>query len=163
MNTTITIAVLGEPKAQPRPKAFARKFKSGQVMARVYTPGTAEEWKSQIAVAARELVPFPPLAGPLRVDIEFRFSRPKSHYLTRGLRPDAPYYHTSRPDRDNLDKAVMDALTTLGFWCDDSQVCSGEVVKIYVEERPGAVITVTSLSPEPQKSNAKQLAMAIPA
>lgn len=161
MDPTV-INVLGDPKAQPRPKAFARRFKSGQVMARVYTPGTAEEWKSQIALAAREFVPMPPLVGPLRVDIEFRFSRPKSHYLTKGLRQNAPHWHTSRPDRDNLDKAVMDALTTIGFWCDDSQVCAGEVTKIYVEERPGAVITVTQLGPEPQRVNEKQLAMLIP-
>jgi len=40
--------VSGDPKAQPRIRAFAI---NGH--ARVYDPGTAEGWKSLIAVAAR--------------------------------------------------------------------------------------------------------------
>lgn len=141
----IHFEVTGEPKAQPRPKAFARKFGNGAIMARVYTPGTAEEWKSQIAVAARDFVPMPPLQGPLRVDIEFRFSRPKAHFLTRGLRDNAPTYHFSRPDRDNLEKAVLDALTTIGMWDDDAQVCCGEIVKRYCNdgELAGARVAIS--------------------
>lgn len=113
-------------------------------MARVYMPGTAEEWKSQIAIAARPLLPETPIEGPLRVDIEFRFPRPKAHFLKAGLRDNAPAFHISKPDRDNLDKAVGDALTTLGMWKDDSQVCAGEIEKVY-SEHPGATITITRL------------------
>ena len=156
----IAFEVFGNPKGQPRPKAFARKFGNGQVMARVYTPGTAEEWKSQIAVAAKEFIPFIPLKGPIRVDIEFRFSRPKSHYLTRGIRPDAPFWHTSKPDRDNCEKAVLDALTILGMWDDDAQVCCGEVRKVY-NDNPGAQIMITPLvNQEQEKPNGKQKVMA---
>lgn len=175
MNPTnsIQFVVLGDPKGQPRPKAFARKFANGAVMARVYDPGTAEGWKGQIALAAKSYVPFPPLLGPIQLDIEFRFSRPKAHYLKSGLRPNAPMYHTGKPDRDNCEKAVMDALTTLGMWKDDGQVCAGEVTKVYamrvqqryneigencgsfcIETKPGATITITPLTtitkPEPQ-------------
>lgn len=160
--TPITFEVIGDPKGQPRPKAFARKFGNGKVMARVYDPGTAEGWKSQIAIAAKDHIPFMPLQGPIQLDIVFRFPRPKAHFLKSGLRQDAPFYHTSKPDRDNCEKAVLDALTTLGMWSDDSQICAGEVVKIYATDiSSGAKIRLTPLAQQEVKPNEKQKALAI--
>ena len=144
--TTIQISVRGEPKAQPRVNHFYNK-KLGAV--RTYTPGTAEEWKSLIAEAARDKIPESPLRGPTRVDISFRFKRPKSHYRTgrrsSELRPDAPTHHTNKPDRDNLDKAVLDVLVRIGMLVDDSVVCYGEISKWYDDANPGCTITVRSI------------------
>lgn len=141
----ITFRVYGEPKGQPRPRAFARKMGNKHV-ARVYDAGTAEGWKGCIALAARPHVPVTPMHGPIRVDAHFIFPRPKSHYRTgkraNELRPDAPLLHTSKPDRDNLDKALCDCLTQAGMWRDDSQVCAGEIIKTY-GDKPGAVIRVS--------------------
>jgi Holliday junction resolvase RusA-like endonuclease len=67
--------------------------------------------------------------------------RPKSHYNRHGLKLDAPTFHTGKPDRDNVEKGILDALTALGMWEDDGQVCQGSVDKIY-GERPGAVIVI---------------------
>ena len=39
--------------------------------------------------------------------------------------------HTVKPDIDNLVKAVMDALTTAGWWIDDTQVWSLSTSKQY--------------------------------
>lgn len=149
--THISFFVEGEPKAQPRPKAFARKF-GGKFMARVYDPGTAEHWKSQIAVAAKAHRPETPLDGPIECNLTFVFPRPKKHYRTGStvLRSDAPVWHVGKPDRDNLDKAVMDCLTALGFWTDDSRVCAGQIRKVYVSTlwpRPGAQITIREIDP----------------
>lgn len=134
----------GEPKGQPRPKAFARKF-GDKWMARVYDSGTAENWKSQIAVAARAHIPGSPLAGPLRLTLEFTFPRPKSHYrggkYSSELKHSAAEWHTGKPDMDNAAKAVMDCMTQLGFWHDDAQVASGFVSKRY-GDRPGCHISV---------------------
>ena len=55
------------------------------------------------------------------------------------LKPNAPKWHTDKPDRDNADKAVLDALTNLGLWGDDKQVCDGRIRKFYV--RPGDLLT----------------------
>lgn len=143
----IRFFVAGEPKPQPRPRAFARKF-GDKWQARVYDASTAEGWKSLIANAAREHVPFPPLQGPVRCQIEFRMPRPKAHFRSGGrLKPTAPDWHINRGDRDNLEKAVLDALTQLGMWDDDSQVCCGEVVKKY-DIAPGALITIEALEPQ---------------
>lgn len=142
--TQISFWVLGTPKAQPRPRAFARKM-GNTFVARVYDAGTAEGWKGSIAMAAAPFRPPSPLLGPLRVDIDFYFPRPK--YLMARKYPDGPMRHTSKPDRDNLDKAALDCLTTLGFWDDDSQACEGEPRKFYVAKgnQPGARIVITVL------------------
>ena len=148
---TLAFFVDGEPKGQPRPKAFARRF-GDKWQARVYDPGTAEGWKSQIAIAAKSHIPAKPMEGPIRLDLEFFFARPKSHYRTGKLsgilRPDPPIWHEVKPDLDNLTKAVKDALTQLRFWRDDSQVCSGHWAKFYVIAGgiPGCLIRVQALS-----------------
>ncbi len=145
-----TVAVLdvfvpGRPKGEPRPRAFA---KDGKVWA--YKHGTAESWKTDIAAAVQDRRLEAPAEGPIRVDLTFYMPRPKSHYRTGKyageLKPSAPAFHTGKPDRDNLDKAVLDALTILRFWQDDSQVCSGRIVKRYeADQGPGCLIKITQL------------------
>lgn len=143
----IRFFVAGIPKPQPRPRAFARKF-GDKWQARVYDASTAEGWKSLVAAAAKPYVPFPPLQGPIRCDITFWMPRPKTHYRTNGeLRPAAPVWHSSRGDRDNFDKAVLDTLTQLGMWDDDGQVCIGLIQKVY-GSRPGAEIVIQALEPQ---------------
>jgi Holliday junction resolvase RusA-like endonuclease len=147
--TSISFFVAGIPKAQPRPRAFARMLPGGKAIARVYEAGTAEGWKSAIAIAAKPFIPATPLEGPIQVNISFYFPRPKAHFRKNGeLKPESPAWHTGRPDRDNLDKAVLDALTTLGIWKDDGQVCAGMPLKLYAPpgHPSGATIKVTPIA-----------------
>jgi Holliday junction resolvase RusA-like endonuclease len=134
----------GIPKAQPRPRAFAR-FIGGKAVARVYEAGTAEAWKGDIARAAQRHRPARPIEGPIRVDIHFIFPRPKR--LLKKKSPAGRIEHTAKPDRDNLDKAALDCLTTLGFWPDDAAVCKGGPEKSYaaIGEQPGAHFIITPL------------------
>jgi len=145
--SAITFRVSGDPKGQPRPRAFARKM-GNKFVARVFDAGTAEEWKGLIAVAARPHTPATPFLGPVSVCSTFIFARPNKHFVAnnpaRPLRADAPAWHTNKPDRDNLEKALLDALTQLGgFWRDDAQVCAGEVRKAY-GNTPGVIVTIKS-------------------
>lgn len=143
----IIIRVYGTPKPQPRPRAFARKF-GKKWQARVYDASTAEGWKAQIAEAAKPFLTAAPLSGPLRVDCEFYMPRPKYHFRKDGtLKPKAPRWRSIKPDRDNLDKAVLDCLTQLGMWQDDGQVCDGRVPKLYetTMEPAGVEITISQL------------------
>ena len=145
--TPILIEVHGLPKGQPRPRAFARQMGS-RVVARVYDAGTAEAWKSQIADAARSLVPLEPIAGPLVLDVELWMPRPLGHFVAskreRGLKPGAPRFHESKPDCDNALKPIADALTVIRFWHDDAQVVSMRLVKLYEDPAtgPGALIRI---------------------
>jgi Holliday junction resolvase RusA-like endonuclease len=137
----IAVFVLGDPKGQPRPRAFARGGK-----ARVYDPATAEGWKSQIALAIKPLLPPQPLTVPAVVEMEFVFRRPKAHFSSTGaLKLHAPQRYTSKPDVDNLAKAVLDALSTVGLWRDDDQVTGLSARKRYAEpgEAPGMGLWVT--------------------
>ena len=135
--TPISVWIPGIPKAQPRARAFSFNGR-----ARMYDPGTAEAWKQCIAQAVAPHVPKVPLEGPLRVDIDLFFPRPKR--LCRKCDPDNPLPHVAKPDRDNAEKAVLDALTQLGVWRDDCQVCQGAVRKWYAGKgsAPGAILRI---------------------
>jgi Holliday junction resolvase RusA-like endonuclease len=137
---TIEFFASGEPKGQPRPRAFAFNGK-----ARIYDCGSAEGWKSQIAEAVRPHLPPTPLTSPLQMNIRFFFPRPKSHYRTGKnagiLKDTAPIAFTSKPDIDNLQKAVMDALMIVGLIKDDSQVVEIAAGKSYAE-KPGAKVEI---------------------
>lgn len=139
------------PVAQPRVKASAFRGR-----AKVYTPtrikqsdGTRKDhpivaFKATVRLAATGSYSGPPLEGPLRVDATFVF--PRTTVLTWKKKPMPRLYHTSKPDRDNLDKAVMDALTGI-IWRDDRQVCQGEIQKWIAagDEQPHCLIVVTKL------------------
>jgi Holliday junction resolvase RusA-like endonuclease len=140
---SLSFFVQGEPKGQPRARAFARKF-GNKFMARMYDPGTAEAWKSCIAAGIKGKIPSQPFIGPIALDIRFFFPRPKSHFRKAGLKPTAPSHHSQKPDCDNAAKAVMDALTILGLWSDDKQVCRLSVSKNYAQQ-PGAEISVREI------------------
>jgi len=146
MATTIQAWIPGEPKGQPRPRAFARNG-----MVRMYDPGTAEGWKSCIAAALVGKVPAEPMTGPIMVTMAFSMPRPRNHYRTgkqsHRLRDDAPVYHTGKPDADNLAKAVMDALSALRVWRDDAQVAHLYVEKRY-DDTPGCVLRVQEMGAE---------------
>jgi Holliday junction resolvase RusA-like endonuclease len=129
MTELLNIFIPGLPKAQPRPRAFARNMGGGKFAARVYDAGTAEGWKSCIAAALADKRPSVPHEGALRLDARFLMPRPKC--LMRKNDPAGLIPHTSKPDRDNLDKAVMDTLTQIGFVRDDCIVCSGLIEKFY--------------------------------
>ena len=135
----ISFFVPGIPKGQPRPRAFAFHGK-----ARVFDPGTAEGWKSQVALAANPHLPKAPMDGPIEANLIFFFPRPKAHFKGKAqtLREDAPAWHKAKPDADNLAKAVLDALTTLGIWEDDAAVCCLRVVKLYRSHSPGCDIEI---------------------
>jgi Holliday junction resolvase RusA-like endonuclease len=143
-----TLRANGVPKGQPRPRAFVRGTRAA-----VYDPGTAEGWKSCVAVACRE-IEGACIHVPLSVTLTFFMPRPKSHYRTSGqLKPAAPrFMHDQKPDADNLAKAVLDALTGIRAWLDDDQVCELVVRKYWESERngaqtdpPGCAIRITEL------------------
>lgn len=131
----ITFFAAGDPKGQPRPRAFAMKI-GNTFQTRVYDPHTAEGWKSQIAAAAREHLRAQPLSGPVELVLAFTFRRPRAHFYAGKradmVRENAPVYHVAKPDTDNVAKAVMDALTQMGgVWGDDAQVARLIVTKTY--------------------------------
>lgn len=145
MNELLNIEIRGTPKGQPRPRAFAFKGK-----ARMFDPGTAEGWKSQIAKAVQDYLPDQPHEAPMIVSMSFYFKRPKSHYTSKGSLTKSArefkQFHTCKPDFDNLEKAVSDCLTELGFWKDDTQVVKWTGMKIWTNDRPGLHLIIKQIT-----------------
>lgn len=84
------------------------------------------------------------IRGPLRMEVEFLFTRPKGHYNAKGhLKPSAPAVHCVRPDGSKLLRSTEDALTGV-LYDDDARIVSSSWEKRYCvgDERPGAIITL---------------------
>lgn len=112
-------------------------------------------WQRQIA-AAVECVVKTPSTQPVRLDLEFRFHRPKAHFINgdgQRLKPDATATHTSKPDVDKLIRAVLDGLTG-ALYADDNQVVSVNAEKVYLPTRDddeGCLITWTFVGEAPNR------------
>lgn len=104
-----------------------------------YDPSKAA--KESFLVQAMQHKPDKPIDQPIGLFLSFRFSRPKSHFTVKGiLKESASKMHTSRPDADNLEKFVMDALNEV-FWRDDALICRLWAEKVY-SEVPGVMVRV---------------------
>ena len=131
------------PVAQPRVKAASR---GGHSM--VYTPrGKVDTFKAAAQFAARSAYQGKPMDCPLRVDVEFVFPRPKS--ILWKTKPMPRLRHCKKPDTDNLQKALFDALNEL-IWRDDALICDGRSQKFIAagDEQPGVRVVVTPLDVE---------------
>lgn len=107
-------------------------------------------WKQHVArtwAAGR----FPRTGGAVRVTMLFSMLRPEGHVGATGrLLSSAPRLHTSRPDCDNLGKAVIDAMLDAGAWLyDDAQVAEMITRKQWCDDgrTPGVKVRVTFLEP----------------
>jgi Holliday junction resolvase RusA-like endonuclease len=143
MNTFI----FGDPKGQPRARAFARKMGAKHV-ARMYDSDVADAWKRAVdlGIEREQIVSLVDPVGAFDVKLTFFFRRPKSHYGKGGhVKASAPVCHVSRPDADNLAKLVLDRITRGGrIWRDDSQVAKLSVHKFWAitDARIGVYLSV---------------------
>lgn len=139
----LEITIPGEPVSQPRARAA---IVGGH--ARMYSPkGGSSDYKATIRLAAAAAFTDAPLKCPMLVDCEFVFRRPKGHFRTgrhaAELKPTAPLRHTTKPDIENVAKAVLDALSGV-VWHDDRQVSHLTLQKWYVndDEQPHTKIMI---------------------
>jgi Holliday junction resolvase RusA-like endonuclease len=136
--------VPGEPGARPRQRNRIRWRKYGKPYSQSYTPfdHKVNGWKQCIYWHYKRQKATKIETGPVIVDIDFFFCRPKSKQGA-GC-PEQAYLHDVKPDRDNLDKAVLDALKNAGAFKDDCQVAGGRIMKYWVAKggEPGAKITI---------------------
>ena len=104
-------------------------FVGGKMMH--YKSKGAKETFKVLTKALKPYVPEEPMDGPIRLVVLWRFPKGKSHKHNE--------WKTSKPDTDNLQKALKDVMTRLGFWVDDSRVCGELVAKIWSDD-PGITI-----------------------
>lgn len=120
------IVIKGEPVGKGRPR-FSQYS--------VYTPKKTETYEQLVYLSFRSQVRQPMFekSVPIRCEITACFGIPKSTskknreaMLNGKIRP------TKKPDIDNIEKIILDALNKKAFY-DDSQVVEIEVKKIYSE------------------------------
>jgi Holliday junction resolvase RusA-like endonuclease len=147
-DVTIRFTVNGVPHPQGNKSAFGYKGKDGKIHANVVEgkgPGRAGivAWRQAVDTAARTYLNEHPEASTVReacsLDLAFYFESPKSDpYRTR---------HTTRPDCDKIQRAVLDALVSGGLLADDSLVWSIHATKTYAgatdRRSPGCDIRIT--------------------
>ena len=123
----IHLTILGDPKPQKR----HRSARVGGFI-RQYDPSKAD--KGDFLSIIQQQAPKTPLDVPLRMELGLFFSRPKSHYGTGSkstvLKANAPIWHTSKPDFDNVAKFICDAMNGV-FFKDDSYVVDIIIKKQY--------------------------------
>ena len=161
MTSRLVISVPGEPKSQDR-RTRQLRTKDGRVFSGTYLLPETRKWRESILAAARRHPDFPrePWDGPIRVSIEAFFPRPKA--MCAKKYPPGEIRKNTKPDADNLVKAVLDALTPprakrvtteaeravlrKGYmWIDDGQVHLGRVDRYYHatgDAGPGVIITI---------------------
>lgn len=104
----------------PRPKARPRVGRGG----RFYTPRDVDGWKEGIEVLALAEFGEEPYEKAVGIEMYFQFPRPKSRSKYSLM--------DTRPDGDNLEKAVLDALNGI-VYLDDKQVIHCAWGKTYGE------------------------------
>lgn len=141
----IRIIVNSIPVAQPRQRHAIRGTAGRQFISN-YTPSShpVTAFKSDCRAAAYNAYRGAPLDEPLRVDIVAVFPRPKGKMYKS--KPMPREYKASKPDRDNIEKSVYDALNGL-VWRDDALIVDGRTEKIIAagDEQPHVEITINPL------------------
>lgn len=166
----IKLIIPGEPRHQQRHRSTIRmragagvqvKMDSGKIETLYrkkdlwimnYDPSATD--KKDIRRLTVAMAPRPILDGPLRVDITFYYLYRKKHYgtgrNTNKLKPSAPTWKSTAPDRDNAEKIYLDALKGI-FWKNDAIICDGPIRKLYAEI-PRTEIYITILDAQKQEN-----------
>lgn len=174
--TIIEITVAGEPVGQPRQDGRVLMIPGKRPTVQMYTPKVREKigqkpngdpiygpdklepWVERIKLACFGKAPGGvPITGLVRVDIDAFFARcgyheakrfPKNHPLAGQPIPSGKIPHHARPDGDNVEKAVWDAMVRAKLLRDDSQICGHQTNKWYcaVGGVPGVKIRVEVLN-----------------
>lgn len=143
MPRVLAFVVPGDPVGKGRPR-FARVGKA----VKAYTPAATKSYETAVALLARTgLGRRGPLQGPLAVRIDAWCPIPSSWSRRKHARAlDEQLMPTTKPDIDNVAKAVLDALNGTAF-ADDSQIVDLTCTKRYGAQ-PHVQVTVREITQE---------------
>lgn len=138
MMEPITVIIPGEPQGKGRPRFNGR---SG-----VYTPAKTAAYEEMVSILAKSSMRGKEfLTGPLHIDLRAVMPIPKSWSkalraaaVTGDIRP------TSKPDIDNIIKAVSDGMNKI-VYADDAAIASVSASKVY-GLNPFVAVTVKPVS-----------------
>ncbi|MBO4127775.1 RusA family crossover junction endodeoxyribonuclease [Streptococcus suis] len=142
-----------EPKPQSRPRAGKRGRH-----ATVYEDGKMVAWRKKCTELVRQLYDGPYFYGAIKVDMTFYMPAPKSIAEPPKPRSKAKkvqeyedfinerIYVNTKPDLDNLEKAVYDSISKAEIvWTDDNIIVEHTTRKVY-SLRPRIEIELEDIS-----------------
>ncbi|WP_041137866.1 RusA family crossover junction endodeoxyribonuclease [Beduini massiliensis] len=116
------------------PTITAQQHKVGN--GRFYDPPELKVAKAKLRDNLIKHAPERPLDGPLRLIVKWC-------YPIKGKHQNGEYKAT-KPDTDNLNKALKDIMEDLGFFVNDSRIAS-EVIEKFWADLPGIYIRLEKL------------------
>ncbi len=128
----ITFTVPGRPVGKGRHRTF--RDKTGNT--RAYTPAETVVYQNLVRLMASQVLRGePPSLKPIYIEVRISITHPQSHFRTGKhageLKPQwIDVKPMTKPDGDNVFKAITDALTGLAYK-DDRQIYSHFVDKYY--------------------------------
>lgn len=128
----IHLDVYGEPAPQGSKRVFRGRLVEAQ-------GERLKKWRKAIAEACEAYAQQNIILGPVRLEVDFYVTRPKTVSISKRPFPIVP------PDCDKLVRAVGDGIGQSGvIWGDDSQIVEIIARKFYADDRaPGAEIKIT--------------------
>lgn len=129
----ITFEVPGIPVAKARPRVVRVRG-----VTRTFTPQQTIDFENRVRLAA-QAAGAKPIDGPVELLVYAFWPLPKSQH--RKKEPRRGSFKTTKPDWDNIGKAVSDALNGIAY-TDDSQVARATVWKITSAQGAPASVVV---------------------
>lgn len=128
MPERVTLTIPGEPVGWGRPTPVARLNSLGEPYVMMVTQDQTRRVKAAVLAAFRRKYPsHRPWTGPVLLRFTAVFETPKS--FNKALKAAAArgeLYATKKPDKDNIEKLIKDALNGVVF-VDDQQVMGGGI------------------------------------
>ena len=123
------------PTVTHQAKQLHAYMKGGKPSAVLHDTPELKDARAQLHAALAPHAPDAPELGAVQLVVKWIFpaeGRPNGSWKT------------TKPDTDNLEKALKDEMTRLHFWRDDAQVCS-EIAEKFWGDTPGVYVEVRAL------------------
>ena len=135
----LTLEIHGEPRPKQRARAGVNKA-TGKLM--MYQQKDVHDYANQASPQARRQLPsnysMPAKDVPIGVAIDIYWPMPASWSAKKKLAMEGQF-KTSKPDADNLCKAILDPLSGI-VWVDDCQVQLRRVFRMWTNHHPQVVV-----------------------
>jgi len=119
------------------------KSKAGHMFVGKFAKSAIKGWIQEFNLKIKKYKPSIPFAGPTEVIIEFYYPWNKT---TAKKYLNTEEWKITRPDLDNMEKVVLDSLTSEGFIVDDSIICLKTTLKKH-SNFPRIIVKIREIIP----------------
>lgn len=137
----IEFTIPGNP---PRTTAQQNKIAVVNGTPLVYSPKKLKDAKELYYTAALIHRPKEPMQGAIGLSAEFHFGTPRKRLWGTPK--------ITRPDTDNMIKALKDALTKADYWGDDAQITKEYCAKYWCRPEDARVVVIVYEIPEEEEN-----------